>query len=151
MKKETRGPHTQDVQLMVVWWPGWQCPWSLIRFWAWCGILWGCLLVSVSSSVQFSSVQSLSRVQPILCEPMDLAYQDPLPREFSRQEYWNGLPLPSPGDLPDLRVKPRPPTLQADSLPSEPPGRLWRHSSWPWWAHMPVEGTDTQVKPLSPC
>ena len=40
--------------------------------------------------------------------------------EFSRQEYWSGLPFPSPGDLPDLGIKPRSPALQADSLPSEP-------------------------------
>ena len=42
---------------------------------------------------------------------------------FSRQEYWSGVPLPSPGDLPDPRVKPGPPSLQADALPSEPPGK----------------------------
>ena len=41
--------------------------------------------------------------------------------EFSRQEYWNGLPFPSPGALPDPGVKPRSPTFQADSLPFEPP------------------------------
>jgi len=38
--------------------------------------------------------------------------------EFSRQENWSGLPFPSPGDLPDLGIKPRSLTLQADSLPS---------------------------------
>ena len=43
--------------------------------------------------------------------------------EFSRQEYWSGLPFTAPGDLPDLGVEPRSPTLQADSLPSEPPGK----------------------------
>ena len=41
--------------------------------------------------------------------------------EFSRQDYWSGLPFPSPGDLPDPGIKPRSPALQADSLPSEPP------------------------------
>ena len=46
--------------------------------------------------------------------------------EFSRQEYWNGLPFPSPGDLRNPGVKPGFPALQADSLPSEPPGAL-RH------------------------
>ena len=40
---------------------------------------------------------------------------------FSRQEYWSGLPFPSQGDLPDPGIEPRPPALQADSLPSEPP------------------------------
>ena len=43
--------------------------------------------------------------------------------EFSRQEYWSGLPFPSPGDLPDTGIEPRSPALQADALPSEPPGK----------------------------
>ena len=42
---------------------------------------------------------------------------------FSRQEYWSGLPFPSPGDLPDLGIEPRSPALQADALPSELPGK----------------------------
>jgi len=42
---------------------------------------------------------------------------------FSKQEYWKRLPFPSPGDIPDPGIKPRSPTLQADSLPSEPPGK----------------------------
>ena len=42
---------------------------------------------------------------------------------FSRQEYWSGLPFPSPGDLPDSEIKPRSSALQAKSLPSEPPGK----------------------------
>ena len=41
---------------------------------------------------------------------------------FSRQEYWSGLPFPSPADLPDPGIEPRSPTLQADSLPAEPQG-----------------------------
>ena len=43
---------------------------------------------------------------------------------FSRQEYWSGLPFPSPEDLPDPGIEPESPTLQADALPSEPPGKL---------------------------
>ena len=43
--------------------------------------------------------------------------------EFSRQEYWSGLPFPSPGDLSDLGIEPWSPTLQADTLPSELPGK----------------------------
>ena len=43
--------------------------------------------------------------------------------DFSRQEYWSGLPFPSPGDLPDPGMEPGPPALQADSLPSESPGK----------------------------
>ena len=42
---------------------------------------------------------------------------------FSRQEYWNGLSFPTPGGLPDSGIKLRSPTLQAVSLPSEPPGK----------------------------
>ena len=43
--------------------------------------------------------------------------------EFSKQEYWSGLPFPFPGDLPDPGIKPGSPVLQVDSLPSEPPGK----------------------------
>ena len=42
---------------------------------------------------------------------------------FSRQEHWSGLPFPSPEDLPNPGIEPRSPSLQADSLPSEPPGK----------------------------
>ena len=41
---------------------------------------------------------------------------------FPRQEYWSGLPIPSPGDLPDPGIEPGSPALRADALPSEPPG-----------------------------
>ena len=43
--------------------------------------------------------------------------------DFSRQEYWNGLPFPFPRDLPDPGIEPGSPVLQADALPSEPPGK----------------------------
>ena len=43
--------------------------------------------------------------------------------EFSRQEYWSGLPFPSPGDLPNPGIEPGSPALQADSLPTDPPGK----------------------------
>ena len=51
-----------------------------------------------------------------------VAHQAPLSKGFSRQEYWSGLPFPSPGNLPHPGIEPRPSELQADSLPSEPPG-----------------------------
>ena len=51
------------------------------------------------------------------------ARQVPLSMGFSRQEYWGGLPFPSPGDLPHPGIKPRSPALQADALTSEPPGK----------------------------
>ena len=44
--------------------------------------------------------------------------------EFSKQEYWSGLPFPSPGELPDPAIEPRSPKFQANALPSEPPGKL---------------------------
>ena len=58
-----------------------------------------------------------------LCDPMDCSRQAPLSMEFSRQEYCSGLPFPFPGNLPLLGIKRAFPTLQADSLPSEPPGK----------------------------
>ena len=57
--------------------------------------------------------------------PRTVARQAPLSMEFSRQEYWSGLPFPFPGDLPDLGIEPRSPALQADSLPSESPGKSY--------------------------
>ena len=54
--------------------------------------------------------------------PWTVARQAPLSMEFSRQEYWCGMPFPSPGDLPDPGIEPESPVWQADSLPSVPPG-----------------------------
>ena len=55
-----------------------------------------------------------------LCDPWTVAHQAPLSMEFARQEYWSGLPLPFPGDLPDPGIEPEAPTaspaLQMDSL-----------------------------------
>ena len=55
--------------------------------------------------------------------PWTVAHQAPLSMEFSRQEYWRGLPFPPPGDLPNPGIETVSPSLQVDSLPSEPPGR----------------------------
>ena len=68
--------------------------------------------------------------------PHGLAHQAPLSVGFCKQEYWSGQPFPSPGNLPDTGMEPRPPTLQADSLPSEPPGKpssfyTWCLLGWP--------------------
>ena len=61
---------------------------------------------------------------PTPCDPMDhQAHQAPLSMEFSRQEYWSGLPFPSPRDLSDPEIKSGSTALQVDSLPSEP---QWR-------------------------
>ena len=55
--------------------------------------------------------------------PWTVAHQAPLSMEFSRQEYWSGLPCPPPGDLPYTGIEPRSLTLQVNSLPSKPPGK----------------------------
>ena len=65
-------------------------------------------------------VRLLSHVRPFVT-PWTVAHQAPPSMGFSRQEYWSGLPFPSPGDLPDPGIEPRSPALQADALTSEPP------------------------------
>ena len=59
-------------------------------------------------------------------QPMDCSLPDSSVHGFSRQEYWSRLPFPSPGNLPDPGIKPMSAALQADSLPSEPPGKIKR-------------------------
>ena len=59
-----------------------------------------------------AKVKLLSRVW-LFVTPQTVAHQPPPPMEFSRQEYWSGLPFPSPGDLPDPGIEPRYPALQA--------------------------------------
>ena len=62
-------------------------------------------------------------VVPDFATPWTVACQDPLSVELSSQEYWRGLPFPSPGNLPDPGIKLESPALQADSLSSEPLGK----------------------------
>ena len=66
--------------------------------------------------------QSLAHVQLFVTQ-WTVAFQALPSMVFSRQEYWSGLPFPSPGDLPDPGIEPRSPTLEADTLTSEPPGK----------------------------
>ena len=66
--------------------------------------------------------QSLSCVW-FFATPWTIAHQASLSMGFSRQESWSGLPFPSPVDLPDPRIEPGSPALQADALSSEPPGK----------------------------
>ena len=60
-------------------------------------------------------VKSLSRVR-LFATPWTVTYQAPPSMGFSRQEYWSGLPFPSPGDLPNPGIEPGSPTLQADAF-----------------------------------
>ena len=72
--------------------------------------------------MKWSEVKLLSRVQ-LFATPWTVAHQAPPSMGFSRQEYWSGLPFPSPGDLPNPGIEPTSPTLQADALTSQPPGK----------------------------
>ena len=78
------------------------------------GVLWVAFIRAV--------VELLSRVR-LFATSWTVAHQALLSMEFSRQEYWSGLPFPSTADLPNPEIEPGSPTLQADSLPSKPPER----------------------------
>ena len=84
----------------------------ILQLRCWMPQLRPCMCVGVSHSVMSDSVM-----------PRTVACQAPLSMEFSRQEYWSGLPFPSPGDLPDTQIEPRSPAPQADSLPTELQGK----------------------------
>ena len=65
----------------------------------------------------------VAKLCPTLATPWTVACQAPLCMGFSRQEYWSGLPFPSPGGLPDPGIELRSPALQTDSLPNELQGK----------------------------
>ena len=71
----------------------------------------------------------LSHVQ-LFVNPWTIARQAPLSMEYSRQEYWSGLTIPFPGDLPDPRIEPKSPTLAGGFFTNEPPGK---HSAFLLW------------------
>ena len=81
---------------------------------------WGCKGSNTCEQLTHMS-QHAKPLQSNCLQPY-VAPQAPLSMEFSRQEYWSGLPFPSPGDPPDPGIEPGSPALQADSLPSEPLG-----------------------------
>ena len=87
-------------------------------------------------------MKSLSRVR-LFATPWTAAYQAPLSRGFSRQEYWSGLPFPSPEDLPNPGIEPRSPALEADALTSEPPVQ----SNVEAW----VQSLVKELRPNVPC
>ena len=76
----------------------------------------------VDSTLCVGMLGRFSRVR-LFATPWTVARQAPLSMGFSRQEYWSGLPCPPPGDLPNPGIKPASLVLQADSLPTEPPGK----------------------------
>ena len=71
--------------------------------------------------------------------------------EFSRQEYWSGLPFPSSQDLPGPGIEPGSPALEADPLPSEPPGRmsLLKTSFYYYYVGIILSGNDKHILILS--
>ena len=79
-------------------------------------------LPRVYTCSQSKKVKLLSRVQ-LFATPWTVAYHTPLSMGFSRQEYWSGLPRPFAEDLPNPGIEPGSLALQADALPSEPPGK----------------------------
>ena len=77
-----------------------------------------------------TKVKSFSRVR-LFATPWTVAYQAPPAMEFSKQEYWSGLPFPSPEDLPNPEIKPGSPALQAEALLSEPTGKPEKNRALP--------------------
>ena len=75
-------------------------------------------IVNTAEVEKWSEVKLLSRVR-LFATPWTIAYQAPSSMGFSRQEYWSGLPFPSPGDLPYPGIEPRSPALWADALSSK--------------------------------
>ena len=84
--------------------------------------------IKICELLQFSKCRmcvcaSHSVVSRFFVTPWTVTRQAPLSMEFSRQEYWSGLPCPAPGDLPNPGIEPRFPALHTDSLPFVPPGK----------------------------
>ena len=77
-------------------------------------------LQSPSAVILKESESEVAQSCPTFATPWTIAYQDPLSMEFSRQEYWSGLPFPSPGIFPTQGMSP---ALEADALTSETPGK----------------------------
>ena len=81
-------------------WAIWEAPWGLVSAYK----------MLAENEKKVKEVKPFSRVQ-LFATPWTVAYQVPPSMGFSRQEYWSGLPFPSPGDLPDPGIKPWSPTL----------------------------------------
>ena len=120
-----------------------------LRWFSGCFMVILCLGISVSCR-QFVNVyvyltywsfvlesESISGWSPVwLCDATDWSSSGSSVHGILQQEYWSGLPCPSPGDLPDQGIEPGYPALQADSLPSEPPGiNIYEHCMWLLYEH----------------
>ena len=78
---------------------------------------------SAATNMETEVTVLIAQLCPTLCSSLDCSHQASQSMEFSRQEYWSGLPFPSPGDLPDPGIEPGSPALEADVLTSKPPGK----------------------------
>ena len=85
-------------------------------------IKWGCLKILHKLDYHCSCYCCLvAKSCPTLCDPVDYSLPAPLSVGFSRQEYWSGLPFPSPGDLPNLGIESRSPIFADGFFTTEPP------------------------------
>ena len=84
---------------------------------------WQMVLVGLGNCCCYCSVMKSSLT---LVQPHGLAHQTPVSMGLSRQEYWNGLPFPSPGDLSDPGIEPAFPVLAGGFFTTEPPGKPFR-------------------------
>ena len=107
---EMVSPALSGFQSMVFWG---SVPLLLGRTWALVVLSWLCGAKLAAENERDSHLLVSDSVAP-----QTVALQAPLSMEFSKQEYWSGLPFPSLGDLPHPGIKPRSPALQMDSLPS---------------------------------
>ena len=115
--------------------------------------LWQADTYLVSLVFRWVCAQTLSRVQ-LFAVPWTVARQAPLPMGFSRKEYWNGLPFPSPRDLPDPEINPHLLCLlqwQAGSLPLAPPGKplfRWERSQTAFKKKRQISSSKNSMFPL---
>ena len=81
-------------------------------------------MFQLPKEIAISDVHAYTHAQlcPTLCNPMNCSHQAHLSMEFSRQQYWNRLSFPSPGDLPHLKIKPMSRALAGRLFTTEPPG-----------------------------
>ena len=121
----------------------WKCFHNIVN-----KVMMSTLTISIKKSCLLK-VKFISRVR-LFATPWTVACQAPLSTGFSRQEYWSGLPFPSPGCLPNPGIEAMFPTLQADSLPSEPPRNPYMQStSWKMldWMNYKQEWRETYQQP----
>ena len=127
--------------------------WS--KLWFFPVVMYGCEGWTIKKKWE-ESESEVAQSCPTLWTPWTVAYEAPPSMEFFRQECWSGLPFPSPGDLPDPAIEPGSPTLQADSLLSEPEHRridafeLWcwrRLLRVPWTARRSNQSIQMEIGP----